>query len=97
MQEESLPAEALIVLGHSKPHFLLHVHAILGGPSLNEGPVKEVPIICDIHTWLHLEPHKQLLALCIYLKRASSGLQFSAFTGPTYLISAELNQELLAC
>lgn len=52
---KSLPAEALIVLGHGKPHFLLHVHAILGCSSLNEGPVKEVPIVCDIHAWLHLD------------------------------------------
>lgn len=51
---KSLPAEALIVLGHGKPHFLLHVHAILGCSSLNEGPVKEVPIVCDIHAWPHL-------------------------------------------
>ena len=50
-----MPAEALIVLGHGKPHFLLHVHAILAGSCLNEGPVEEVPIVRDIHTWFHLD------------------------------------------
>ncbi len=49
------PAEALVVLGHGKTHLLLHVHTILAGTSLNEGPIKEVTIIGDIHTWLHLQ------------------------------------------
>ena len=49
------PAEALVVLGHDKSHLLLHVHAILAGTCLNEGPVKEVTIVGDIHTWLHLQ------------------------------------------
>ena len=49
------PAEALVVLGHDKSHLLLHVHAILAGTCLNEGPVKEVTIVSDIHTWLHLQ------------------------------------------
>ena len=49
-----VPAEALIVLGHGKPDFLLHVHAILAGSGLNKGPVKEVPVVCDIHTRFNL-------------------------------------------
>jgi len=49
------PAEALVVLGHGKTHLLLHVHTILAGTSLNEGPVKEVTVVGDIHTWLHLQ------------------------------------------
>ena len=49
------PAEALVVLGHGKSHLLLHVHAIFAGTSLNEGPVKEVTVVGDIHTWLHLQ------------------------------------------
>ena len=49
------PAEALVVLGHGKAHLLLHVHTILAGTSLNEGPVKEVTIVGDIHTWFHLQ------------------------------------------
>ena len=52
--QADLPAEALVVLGHGKAHFLLHVHAILAGPGLHEGPVKEVSIVGDVHTRLHL-------------------------------------------
>ena len=50
-----MPAEALVVLGHGKPHFLLHVQAIFAGSCLNEGPVEEVPVVRDIHTWFHLD------------------------------------------
>lgn len=49
-----VPAEALVVLGHGKANLLLHVHAILAGTRLDEGPIKEVSIVCDVHTWLHL-------------------------------------------
>ena len=54
MCRADLPAQALIVLGHGKAHFLLHVHAILAGPGLNKGPVKEISIVCDVHTRFHL-------------------------------------------
>ena len=54
-QAGPLPAEALVVLSHGKTHFLLHVHPILAGSRLDEGPVKEIPVVRDIHTWFHLD------------------------------------------
>ena len=51
----SSPAQALVILGHGKAHLLFHVHSVLAGTSLNEGPVKEVTIVGDIHTWFHLQ------------------------------------------
>lgn len=56
---KAVPAEALVVLSHGKAHLLLHIHAILSSPGLNEGPVKEVPIVCDVDAWLHLPHAKQ--------------------------------------
>ena len=49
-----IPAETLVVLGHGKANLLLHVHAILASTGLDKGPIKEVTIVCDVHTWLHL-------------------------------------------
>lgn len=57
------PAEALVVLSHGEAYFLLHVHVVLAGSGLNEGPVKEVPIVSDINSRFDLQaasgmPHR---------------------------------------
>ena len=49
------PAEAAVVLGHGKANLPCHVHPMLAGTCLYEGPVEKIAVVCHIKCRLGLQ------------------------------------------